>query len=72
MEARQDLVQRQAWLLLKRCKVGKYQLGLVGVSGGSVKTVTEFHILLGTRNFRVSLAGVHFLRTPLHGAYPFS
>jgi hypothetical protein len=38
-----------------------------------VKTVMEFHILLGTRNFRVSLAGVHFSRrTPLHGAYPFS
>jgi len=40
--------------------------------GGTVKTVREFHILLGTRNFRVSLAGVQFLRTPLHGAYPFS
>jgi hypothetical protein len=33
MEASQDLVQRRA-LLQKECKVGKYQLGLVGVSGG--------------------------------------
>jgi len=34
MEASQDLVQRQAFLQQKQCKVGKYQLGLVGVSGG--------------------------------------
>jgi len=34
MEASQDLVQRRALLLQKQCKVGKYQLGLVGVNGG--------------------------------------
>jgi len=34
MEASQDLVQRRGLLLQKQCKVGKYQLGLAGISGG--------------------------------------